>query len=215
MTGYILITGSSRGLGYELLKKYHLNGYFVFPVIRNQIDAKKISDVFQDRCHVIKTDICLDSAKNTITEEVKKFTDRLDIVINNAGIPGKEYEIAKVDSKEINELFNVHCLGVIRTVQATLPFLKKSLNPRIINVSSRLGSLSKMASDEFKIRKFFYSYRIAKASQNMLTICLHNELNPIGFHVSAIHPGKLRTQSGASDADKEPSDSAESIFNWI
>ncbi|MED3476575.1 SDR family NAD(P)-dependent oxidoreductase [Bacillus thuringiensis] len=215
MNGYVLITGASRGLGYELLKKFHTKNYFVFPLVRNDLDAKKIRSEFTDRCHLIQTDISLDSSKKTLEKEVTKFTDKLDIVINNAGIPGKEFEIAKVDLEEINELFNIHCLGVIRTVQATLPYLQKSLNPRIINVSSRLGSLSKMASDEFKNRKFSYSYRIAKASQNMLTICLHNELNPIGIHISAIHPGRLKTQSGASDANKEPFESAESIYEWI
>jgi NAD(P)-dependent dehydrogenase (short-subunit alcohol dehydrogenase family) len=57
------------------------------------------------------------------------------------------------------------------------------LNKKIDN------TLSKMDSGEFKDRHFSYSYRIAKAAQKMLSICLHNELNSKGIHVSTIHLG--------------------------
>jgi len=49
----------------------------------------------------------------------------------------------------------------------------------------------------------------------MLSICLHNELNSKGIHVSVIHPGRLKTDSGSSDADMEAFEAAELIFRWI
>ena len=74
--------------------------------------------------------------------------------------------------------------------------LAKSDHPRIINVSSRLGSLHKMAN-RVSARHFSYSYRIAKAAQNMLTLCLQQEFENKGISVTAIHPGKLKTDIGA------------------
>jgi NAD(P)-dependent dehydrogenase (short-subunit alcohol dehydrogenase family) len=215
MSGHVLITGANRGLGYELLKVFHANNYVVFPLIRNNTALQRIREEFGERCYPIEGDVSLDSCKKSIESTIKKYTNKIDILINNAGIPGVEHQIDKVNTSEVYDLFNVHCLGIIRTVQATLPFLLNSSNPRIINVSSRLGSLSKMASGEFKDRQFSYSYRIAKAAQNMLSICLHNELNSKGVHVSAVHPGRLKTDSGSSDADMEASEAAEFIFKWI
>ncbi|MED0655601.1 SDR family NAD(P)-dependent oxidoreductase, partial [Anoxybacillus geothermalis] len=152
MSGHVLITGANRGLGYELLKVFHANNYIVFPLIRNNTALQRIREEFSERCYPIEGDVGLDSCKKNIELTIKKYTNKIDILINNAGIPGGEYQIDKVNTSEVYDLFNIHCLGIIRTVQATLPFLFNSSNPRIINVSSRLGSLSKMASGEFKDR---------------------------------------------------------------
>jgi short-subunit dehydrogenase len=211
----VVITGAGRGLGYELLRQFYEKGYTVFPIIRKPSLIQMIKKQFPDNCFPILADIGEDSSIETIRKQLDKSTVSIDILINNAGIRGKEKSIFNIKSEEMHELFNVHCIGAIRTIQSVMPFLKNSDNPRIINISSRLGSLSKMASDEFKDGMFSYSYRIAKASQNMLTLCLHNELNPLGIHVSAVHPGKLKTSSGPVDADKEPSESARHMFEWI
>lgn len=215
MNEVVLITGASRGIGYELAKKYYQENFKLFLLVRNKTDAEKLKKEFGDSCYPIVADLQLDASENKISEILNKYTNKLDIVINNAGIRGKEPRIANLKTSEVNELLNIHCLGVIRTVQATIPFLTNSTNPRIINVTSRAGSLNLMSSKEYQKRDFSYSYRIAKAAQNMLTVCLHNELNPKGIHVSAVHPGKVKTRNAAADADKEPDESAESIFKWI
>lgn len=145
----------------------------------------------------------------------KKSNYPLDIVINNAGISGSEFLIETVRTVEVNDLFNIHCLGPIRVAQACIPHLKKSKNPRIINVSSRLGSLTRMASGEFKDRGFSYSYRMAKAAQNMFTVCLGQELMKDNITVCAIHPGQLLTRGRSTDADTDPAIAAENIYQWI
>ena len=82
-------------------------------------------------------------------------------------------------------------------------------------MSSRLGSMTKMASGEFRDRKFTYSYRIAKAAQNMLTVCLEQELGSKGIRVNAIHPGVLKSGRNTLDADLDAWKAAENIFAWI
>lgn len=215
MGGKVLITGANRGLGYELLKVYHANNYDVFPLVRSAESANELLKEFPQKCFPIIADIGLDSCKGIIKSTLEQYTREIDIVINNAGISGKEYQIEEVTSEEMLNLFNIHCLGVMRTVQGTLEFLNNSANPRIINVSSRLGSLTKMISDEFKDRYFSYSYKVAKASQNMLTVSLYQELRKKGIHVSTIHPGKLKTGTASNDADMEASEASLYIFNWI
>src|SRR5437879_1260009 len=122
----VMITGANRGLGYELVKIFHKGGDEIFPVVRTALSAEKLKTEFKDRIHPIVADISLDNSESIICSSLHKVTDHLDILINNAGIPGQEYEIEKVSTEEVYRLFNVHCLGVIRTVKATLNILTKS-----------------------------------------------------------------------------------------
>jgi len=211
----VLITGGARGLGKELINVYYANNYNVFCVVRKREDAEKLSKEFTNNFTPIIADLtddrCIDIIKNTLSKSI----EHLDILINNAGIPGNAYNIETVTSTEMNSLFEIHCIAIIRTTQATLGLLKCSAKPKIVNITSRLGSLSAMASGEFKGREFSYSYRIAKGSQNMLSICLRQELKPYNINVISIHPGKIQTQSGSSDANSSAYESAEKIFKWI
>ena len=215
MKGNVLITGANRGLGYELVKCFHSNHYQVFPLVRSEEAAIDLMAEYNDRCYPIVADVRLDDCKESIQSTIRNFTDKIDIVINNAGIPGRSRELEKVEPEEISELLNVHCLGVLRVVQAAMAFLQNGDNPRIINVSSRLGSLSKMASAEFRNRKFTYSYRVAKAAQNMLTICMDQELSKKGICIRAIHPGVFISGPSSLDGDLEVHEAAGHIFRWI
>jgi NAD(P)-dependent dehydrogenase (short-subunit alcohol dehydrogenase family) len=165
-------------------------------------------------CHPIIADVANDQCVDIMREALSAHTDGLDILINNAGIPGIAYEFANVTTQETAKLFNVHCLGIIRMVQASLSFLERSANPRIINVSSRLGSMAKTANGDFNEGGFSYSYRMAKAAQNMLTLCLDQELRRNGVHVSAVHPGKIKTDCASYDVDLEPHEAAQNILAW-
>lgn len=211
----IVVTGGNRGLGYELIAILHENGHTVFPVVRKQEVVDELIQKFPNRCYPITADLNFDTSTKLIQSEIKKYVDTIDIVINNAGIPGEETELLHVTSDELLSLFNVHCLGVVRVVKGTFPFLLKSTSPKVMNISSRLGSLSKMASGEFQHGRFSYSYRIAKAAQNMLTLCMEMQFREHGIEVIAIHPGKLKTEIGAEDANLSPRQGAENIYHWI
>ncbi|CAI8715039.1 Short-chain dehydrogenase [Bacillus sp. IT-79MI2] len=187
--------------------------------IHNQYWKKEAKEhlifLFPSRCFPILADLSSDDSINLIKEQLKQQTEVVDLIINNAGIPGKETEILHTTSEELMALFNMHCLGVIRAVKGAYANLIQSENPRIINISSRLDSLSKMAAKEFPQGQFSYSYRIAKAAQNMLNLCLQQEFEEKGIVVTAIYPGKLKTEMGAYDADITPDEGAYNIYNWI
>jgi NAD(P)-dependent dehydrogenase (short-subunit alcohol dehydrogenase family) len=209
----VCITGASRGLGYELAKLFNEHHYQVFPLVRTPEAAARLL-MEMPECHPIIADVADDRSVDIMREALSAHTDGLDILINNAGIPGIAYELANVTTQETAKLFNVHCLGIIRMVQASLSFLERSANPRIINVSSRLGSLAKTANGEFNEGGFSYSYRMAKAAQNMLTLCLDQELRRHGVHVSAVHPGKIKTDCASYNAELEPHEAAQNVFAW-
>ncbi|WP_433772580.1 SDR family NAD(P)-dependent oxidoreductase [Bacillus wiedmannii] len=211
----VFITGGNRGLGLQLVKVFHEYGHIVYPLVRTEVAKDQLKQIFSSRCFPIVAELSDDESTEHIKEQLEKYTEHIDLVINNAGIPGRETEILRTNSEELTELFNVHCLGVIRAIKGTYGALTKSNHPRIINVSSRLGSLHKMAGKEFLQGQFSYSYRIAKAAQNMLTLCLQQEFADKGIRVTAIHPGKLKTDIGAFDADMTPAKGAQNIYEWV
>jgi len=211
----IIITGANRGLGLELARVYHKNGDSIFPLVRKQDFANKLLKEFGTSCFPIISDLSYDKCKKDILDVLQSNANCIDLVINNAGPPGRSEGINNTTSQEVLELFNVHCLGVLRTVQASLPYLEKSENPGVVNISSRLGSLSKMAAGEFKELHSSYSYPIAKTAQNMLTVQLHRELFEKNIMVIGMHPGALLTGEGSSDANVPTDVGAKQIFETI
>ena len=208
----VLITGASRGLGRALLDCYSSRRWRTIPLVRNAETAKRLEAKLAD-CTPIVGDVMLDDVSSAITEVLQQF-DQLDVLINNAGIPGQAVYLESVTPAEIDTLFRTHCLGALRCTKAALPFMKDGKH-FIINVTSRFGSTTRYAAGEFAGRSISYSYRIAKAGQNMLTISLAQELGSQGFVVCGVHPGRLKTESGASDAHMEPAEAAERFVNWI
>jgi NAD(P)-dependent dehydrogenase (short-subunit alcohol dehydrogenase family) len=136
-------------------------------------------------------------------------------LVNNAGSRGYVFSINEHPGEEISTLFDVHCLGALRATQSVLPFLRRSAAPLVVNITSRLGSIRRTSAGGFAGQRLSYSYRIAKAAQNMLTLCLHQELHSEGIAVCAVHPGLLLTDSGPPDASTSAEDGARRLAEWI
>ena len=208
----ILITGASRGLGSALLDCFSSRRWSTLPLVRNPDIAKRLEADLAD-CTPIVGDVMLDNVNPAIAEVLQQF-GKLDVLINNAGIPGHAAKINAVNPVEIDTLFKTHCSGAMRCVKAALPFMKDGMR-LIINVTSRFGSTMRYSTGEFANRSISYSYRIAKAAQNMFTVSLAQELGSQGFVVCGVHPGRLKTESGASDANMEPAEASERFADWI
>lgn len=109
---------------------------------------------------------------------------------------------------------DVNVGGPLRLVQALLPNMLTASNPLIINVTSRLGSVSAHARGDFSELSTSYAYKISKAALNMLTISLAQDLQD-QIRVWAVHPGKLATVMGQADASKEPSLAAQQLRELV
>jgi NAD(P)-dependent dehydrogenase (short-subunit alcohol dehydrogenase family) len=211
---FALVTGASRGLGHALCQLYLSRGWTVFPLVRRAAATAGFRDAPVDRCHPIIADVGSDDAISVISSAVATTTTSLDLLINTAGVAGDSVHIGEVAPEEIDLLLNVHCLGVIRCTQAVLPQLVARDGAKVVNVSSRWGSLYGNAVGAFGADVPSYSYRIAKAAQNMVTVCLSQELGREGIVVCALHPGQFR--SGLNpDAQVPPEAAARRVAQRI
>ena len=215
MNKTVLITGANRGLGLALIEVFHAGGWTVFPLGRNAEALNKLKSRFPKNCHPICSDVSKNSVRDDIEKGLSNHTQSLDLLINNAGIPGVGHSIETLNPDEILDLFDVHCLGAVRCTQGALGFLLKSGMPTVVNVTSRLGSLSKTSSGDFAHLEISYAYRVAKAAQNMFSACLNQELKKKGVRVFSIHPGRLTTDTHAADADTPASIGAQKVFDWL
>ena len=205
----ILITGVSRGLGKALAGKYHSQGYCVIGISRTKVDCIMHDTIF------IQGDV----TDPNIINIIKQRTDGIsciDIVINNAGADCYGYKISDVNPEEVLYQINLHCISALRIVKASHPLLLRSTDPKIINITSRLGSIQQHLRGDFKGRsEFSYGYTIGKGAQNMLSVFMQNDPDLANVIIMSINPGLLLTDLGVSDAEHTAEDGSERIYNLI
>jgi NAD(P)-dependent dehydrogenase (short-subunit alcohol dehydrogenase family) len=211
----VLITGASRGLGQALVACYHARGWQILALVRTEADAAALRQAWP-ACHAIVADIARADAVAVVGAAVAAAAQgQLDLLINNAGNVAPGLRIDDVVPGDMSALLEVHCMGALRCVQAVLPGLRTTSGAKIVNVTSRLGSMGRGATGEFAHLPVSYSYRVAKAAQNMLTLCLGNDPSLQGIAVYGLHPGKVATAIAAPDAVLSPRVAADRMADWI
>ena len=127
----ILITGASSGIGRETALELAKQGYFVFAGVRRKIDKAEIENLHAD-IKGVYIDITVQSSIDKAYSFISKYTDKVDVLINNAGIAVAS-PIEFLDIKRLKEQFDVNTFGAVAVVQKFLPLLN---NAKIINISS-------------------------------------------------------------------------------
>jgi len=208
----VLITGAGQGFGFALANIFHKKNYYVYAVVRSEksknLLLKRLSNI-----SVLISDVT--SSHYKVELEAFLSDVHLNVLINNAGSVGTVGETVETTSEELIHEFNVHCVGALSTVKGTIKHLRRADKPMIINISSRRGSLTMQSKGKAIDSGSPVSYRIAKASQNMLSLCLADDLEKYEISVSSVHPGALLTRMNPPDADVEPDIAAEQLINLL
>lgn len=194
------ITGANKGIGFETAKQLLQKGLYVYIGSRNlenglqaveKLNAENLTNV-----EAIQIDVTDDNSVKNARTEIGKKTDTLDVLINNAGINGgAPYTALESSSEQFLSAFNTNVFGVARVTQAFIDLLKKSPEPRIVNVSTSVGSLT-LQSDPNWFGYNFAKYAVygsSKSALNMFTVYLAYELRDTPFKVNAVCPGYTKT----------------------
>jgi NAD(P)-dependent dehydrogenase (short-subunit alcohol dehydrogenase family) len=144
----------------------------------------------------------IDAAQAVVSAQV----DALDLLFNNAAVHFGDETIVSVDAERLVRTFRVNSVGPVIVVQRYLDLLKRGHSPKIVNISSEAGSISRMR------RSRGYAYYASKAALNMFTRALAFDQNLEGITVISMHPGWVRTDMGGSKATLSPAESAAGIL---
>ena len=190
-----LITGANKGLGYETARRLGERGWRIFLGARDeqrgQQAANELGATGADVTFV-PLDVTSDDSVATAVELVERNSDRLDVLVNNAGITGEQ--VGPMDRLTTPEetlpehlvpVLGVNVLGPVRVTHAFLPLLRAADDPRVVMVTSGAGSLTVATDPERPESTVAHlMYPSSKAALNMLTVQYANGIPDIRFNLA-------------------------------
>lgn len=195
-----LITGANKGIGYETAKQLSKKGIFVYLGSRNletgNARVKELNEQGFQHIKAIEIDVTKSNTVLAARQLIEQEQGKLDILVNNAGISGVVPQNAlETPIDQFKEVFKVNFYGVVHVTQTFLDLLQKSDEPRIVNVSTSVGSLSLQSNPDWPAYDFakYAVYGSSKAAMNMYTVHLAYELRNSAFKVNAVCPGYTKT----------------------
>jgi NAD(P)-dependent dehydrogenase (short-subunit alcohol dehydrogenase family) len=193
----ILVTGANKGIGLEVCRQLARLKHRVILSARS-VDRGEAAVAQLKKEGLTVEFLQLDTSDEaSITQAAADLTKRLpalNVLINNAAILQTWMgTIVDVTAKELRETFNTNVVGPILLTQALLPLLEAGKPARVINVSSRLGSVAEMTDG-------WPGYGISKAALNAATRKLAVALESRGISVNAASPGWVKTDMGTDAA---------------
>ena len=202
-----LVTGATRGIGFETVRQLAETGVHVLLAGRNRDKAVEAALQLQSQglpVEAIALDVTDATSIASATRQVEARHGRLDILVNNAGIllDDPVQKVSGQSQETWRKTFDTNVFGVIATTQAFLPLLHKSEAGRIVNVSSILGS-NALHSDptsfiyDFKVP----AYNVSKSAVNAWTVQLAHELKDSSIKVNTIHPGYVQTDMNGGQGE--------------
>jgi NAD(P)-dependent dehydrogenase (short-subunit alcohol dehydrogenase family) len=211
-----LISGANKGIGLEIARRLGHAGLTVLLGARNlsageespqRLRAEKLDVV------VIELDLVRPATIASAAARIRAEFGRLDVLVNNAGIADvRDGPPSTADLRGVRRVMETNLLSTLAVTQAMLPLLRESVAGRIVNVSSRLGSLTLNSDPDCEFApSTSLGYAASKAALNMLTVQLASELRGTGIKVNSADAGfiaadlnggrgRQRVEEGAAEA---------------
>lgn len=211
-----LITGANKSIGFETARQLLQQGYFVYLGSRDEANGEEaiaqLKSEGLSNVELLQIDV---SNPESVSKAAAQITE-LDVLINNAGILGAwEQAPTTAPLSLIKEVFETNFFGAINVTQSFIEILKRSVEPRIVNVTSGLGSLTLHSDPSWK----FYqvkgaAYGPSKTALNAYTVHLAHELKDTAFKVNAVDPGYTKTDFNHNNGPGSVEDAAAIIVKY-
>ncbi|SEB49837.1 SDR family oxidoreductase [Paenibacillus sp. GP183] len=216
---YACVTGADRGLGYTLTAQLLRRHFTVFAgrYMNDWDQLDGLAAQYPKQLIPLELDVSSDDSVNRFGASIAERTDRLEIVINNAGVAGdlEQSIYNRMNMANMLSMFNVNTLGPLRITAAFAPLLLRGESKLLVNISSEAGQINQTW------REGWYGYCMSKAALNIQSNIVHNELKSKGGRVLVIHPGWMRTymsgklsEEGNLSAEEAAAHIVETMFRY-
>ena len=216
-----LVTGANKGIGLQIAKDLAAHGLTVLigsrELARGEAAAKSVTGA-----RALQLDVTDAASIQSAAEQIRKDLGRLDVLVNNAGIahvggwdlPFEEMIRTRRPSNaalsEVRAVFETNVFGVIAVTQALLPLLLEAPAGRIVNVSSRIASLTVITDPAFPMRGIGgVAYGPSKTALNALTIAFARELEGTTVKVNLACPGYTATDLNGHSGPRTTTEAAQ------
>ena len=198
----ILITGSNRGIGLELVKESLSRNFSVIGTFRNKENSQELFQLSSNNIKLFEMDVV---DEKSVLDVSKNIHNPIDYLICNAGINNGYGSIFDQDHthEKMLEVLNVNVIGSILTVKHFSKILNK--DAKIILISSIMGVQNHSGSSAS-------IYRASKAAVNNIMISISEEFKSKKITVASFHPGWVRTDMGGPNATLSTKESASSLI---
>jgi NAD(P)-dependent dehydrogenase (short-subunit alcohol dehydrogenase family) len=215
-----LVTGANKGIGFATAKQLLNLGYFVYLGAREEQRGreavKQLHALGFELASFLKIDVADIISVKAAAVQVSEQAGKLDLLVNNAAIGGTQPQSASsVDMTVLREVYETNFFGAVQVTQAMMPLLRESTAPRIVNVSSELGSLGY----HFREKSAYFAsqlmaYSTSKTAINAFTLMLANDLQHTAFKINSVTPGYTATDLTDYTGDQTPNQAAAIIVKY-
>jgi len=206
-----LVTGANKGIGYEIAAGLARLGFRVGVGARDTGRREEaVEKLRADGLDVfgVPLDVTEDATVAAAAAQLEQLGG-LDVLVNNAAITGgMPQEPTKVSAEQVLAVVDTNVVGVIRVTNAMLPLLRRAASPRIVNVSSTVGSLTLQTAQAEAVGPISGAYSPTKSYLNALTIQYAKELAGTGILVNAGCPGFVATDLNGHRGTRTPEQGA-------
>lgn len=209
-----LVTGANKGIGYEIAAGLGALGWSVGVGARDRARRDDAVARLIDRgvdAFAVPLDVTDDSSVAAAADLIAERTGHLDALVNNAGITGGvPQEPTTVDLDIIRTVVETNVLGVIRVTNAMLPLLRRAGSPRIVNMSSGVGSLTRQSGPDGDLTTgpVAAAYSPSKTFLNAVMLQYVRELADTDILINAACPGFVATDLNGFRGVRTPEEGA-------
>ncbi|MEV0402476.1 SDR family oxidoreductase [Actinoallomurus sp. NPDC050550] len=195
----VLITGANKGIGFATARELARAGHTVLLGARDHGRGTTAADELAGQgldVRFVHLDVTDPETIAAAARFVSDTHDRLDILINNAGISrDRSYPPAEMPVAALREVYETNVFGVVAVTNAMLPLLRRSPDAVIGNVSSGLGTVAFLTDPDSPLWQYanLLAYNSSKAALNAITLIYANTLRETGIRVNALSPGFCAT----------------------
>ncbi|QJD98350.1 SDR family NAD(P)-dependent oxidoreductase [Mucilaginibacter robiniae] len=201
-----LVTGANQGVGLQVVKELVAAGHTVLLGSRDLAKGEAAAREVGEGAMALQMDVTDQASIAAAAAFVQQTFGYLDLLVNNAAISnvnkgnlslqeyGKLTRASNIPLKEVRGIWETNVFGVLAVYQAMLPLLRKSAEPRIVNVSSGVGSLTANADPAYPYRAMYSpGYAASKTALNAITLAMMIELENTHIKVNLVSPGFTST----------------------
>ena len=188
-----LVTGANKGIGHAIASALAAHGLTVLVGARDAARGEAAAQRIAGDARACWLDVTRAESIASAVSRIERELGRLDVLVNNAGIATYGAP-STARLEDVRSVFETNVLGVIAVTQAMLPLLRAAPAGRIVNVSTRLGSLTAITDAGSPMRGIGgVAYGPSKSALNAVTVAFAQELADTNIKVNAACPGHTAT----------------------